>query len=181
MNSKLIIYAVVALLITTPNTKANSDKPVEEGKAIFTNRCASCHHVNKTLTGPALAGVDERRSIDWIINFVHSSQTMVKSGDKEAVTLFEKFNRIPMPDHPDLTDDNIKNIIAFIKSESKAAASQNQAPFAKPAVKKPNYQPVSLTDDFWPLMAIGAAIVLLIISLLFAVRITDLKKKQINF
>jgi cytochrome c551/c552 len=83
----------------------------EKGKAIFTTRCAGCHNVNKTLTGPLLAGVDQRRSIEWIIDFVHSSQTMVKSGDKNAVALFEQFNRIPMPDHPDLTDDHIKSIV----------------------------------------------------------------------
>ena len=59
--------------------------PVEEGKTIFAARCASCHNVNKVLTGPALAGVHERRSIDWIVSFVKSSQAMVKSGDKDAI------------------------------------------------------------------------------------------------
>jgi Cytochrome c, mono- and diheme variants len=175
MKTKRFIYALLGLLMVSPQIRANSDKPVEEGRTIFTNRCASCHAVNKSLTGPALAGVDERRSIDWIINFVHASQSMIKGGDKEAVALYEQFNRIPMPDHPDLTDDNIKSIVEFIKSEAKTA-SQDQAPFAKPAVRKPNYQPVSLTNDFWPLMAIGAAIVLLIIALLFAVRVNSLKK-----
>src|SRR5215208_1973077 len=98
--------------------------PSEEGKAIFTSRCSGCHNINKILTGPALAGVDQRRSIDWIINFVHSSQGVIKSGDKDAVALFEKFNRIPMPDHPDLTADNIKNIVDYIKSEAVAASDK---------------------------------------------------------
>src|SRR5687767_9005656 len=92
--------------------------PIEEGKAIFSSRCASCHNINKDLTGPALAGVSDRRTIEWITSFIKSSQTMVKSGDKDAVALFEKFNKIPMPDHLDLTDDNIKSIVAYIKSAS---------------------------------------------------------------
>ena len=32
----------------------------QDGKALFTANCASCHAVNKRLTGPALAGVEER-------------------------------------------------------------------------------------------------------------------------
>jgi len=90
--------------------------PIAEGKAIFSTRCAGCHNVNKVVTGPALAGVDQRHSIDWIINFVHSSQTVIKGGDEKAVALFEKFNKIPMPDHPDLTAGNIKSIVEYIKS-----------------------------------------------------------------
>jgi cytochrome c2 len=78
--------------------------PVEEGKSIFQARCAACHNINKTLTGPALAGVDQRRSMDWIVDFVHSSQTVIKNGDKDAVALFKQFNNIPMPDHNDLSE-----------------------------------------------------------------------------
>jgi len=105
MNTKKLLttlFAIWAITIVYANP------PEEEGKTIFTSRCAACHNVNKVLTGPALAGVDQRRSIEWIVKFVKSSQGLVKSGDKDAVALFQKFNRIAMPDHPDLTADNIK-------------------------------------------------------------------------
>src|SRR5881398_2429281 len=105
----LLILAMTTALL------ANANPPLDEGRTIFTARCSGCHNVNKIVTGPALAGVDQRHSIDWIINFVHSSQTVIKGGDQAAVTLFEKFNKIPMPDHPDLTADNIKNIVEYIK------------------------------------------------------------------
>ena len=32
----------------------------QDGKALFQANCASCHAVNKKLTGPALAGVEDR-------------------------------------------------------------------------------------------------------------------------
>src|SRR5215216_341188 len=123
----------------------NAAPPSEDGKTIFTARCASCHNVNKQLTGPALAGVYDRRSIDWIIKFVHSSQTVVKGGDQYAVALFEKFNKIPMPDHADLTDDNIKSIVEYVKSESKTGIEK--APFAKPGKLRPAYLPLSISKD----------------------------------
>lgn len=178
MKNKIITFLIIGLLFFWNVAKAEPDPPLD-GKSIFTSRCAACHNVNKTLTGPALAGVDERRSIDWIVNFVHSSQTMVKKGDKDAVAVFEKFNKIPMPDHPDLTAENIKSIVEFIKSESKPAGEE-KAPFAKPSVKKLNYLPLSLAKDFWPLMGVLGSILLLIATLLFAVKVNSMKKELEN-
>jgi len=74
MRNKLAAYLTLGLFLCSSNLKAYADPPVNEGKVIFNSRCASCHNVNKILTGPALAGVDQRYSIDWIVNFVHSSQ-----------------------------------------------------------------------------------------------------------
>jgi mono/diheme cytochrome c family protein len=178
MKNKIITFLIIGLLFFWNVANAAPDPPLD-GKSIFISRCAACHNVNKTLTGPALAGVDERRSIDWIINFVHSSQTMVKKGDKDAVALYEKLNKIPMPDHSDLTAENIKSIVEFIKSESKPAEA-DKSPFAKPSVKKLNYLPLSLTKDFWPLMGILGSILLLIATLLFAVKVNSMKKEFEN-
>jgi cytochrome c551/c552 len=154
----------------------NAAPPSEEGKTIFNARCASCHNVNKQLTGPALAGLHERRSIGWIINFVQSSQSMVKGGDKDAVALFEKFNKIPMPDHPDLTDDNIKSIVEFVKTESKTATET--APFAKPGKLRPNYTPLSISNDYLLFLGFFAAVVVLVAVLLFAVNASEFRREE---
>lgn len=165
MKTKFLITAFI-LLVTT--IVAHANPPVEEGKTIFMTRCAACHNVNKTLTGPALAGIDERRSIDWIINFIHSSQTMIKNGDKEALAIFEKFNKVPMPDHPDLTNDNIKNIVEYIKSQS--ASSSEQAPFTKPLKKTTPYMPLTVQNDYGFFIGYLAVVVILILAMLFAVQ-----------
>ena len=149
--------------------------PVEEGKAIFSARCAACHNVNKVITGPALAGVDQRRSIDWIINFVHSSQTVIKKGDKDAVALFEKFNKIPMPDHPDLTSDHIKSIVEFIKAE--ASTGSEKAPFNKPGKLRPVYTPLSITN-YGFFIGYLAVVTLLIIGLLIAVKVKSMERNM---
>ncbi len=147
----------------------------EEGKTIFMSRCAACHNVNKQLTGPALSGVNERRSIDWIINFVHSSQTVIKGGDKDAVALFEKFNKIPMPDHPDLTSDNIRSIVEYIKSESKDASAMTSAPFEKPTSLRPNFIPLSINNYGFFLVYLGL-VGLLIVAMLFLVRVKEFER-----
>src|SRR5687767_638267 len=107
MRNKLLL-SIITLITTVFSANAEG---APDGKAIFLARCAACHNVNKTLTGPALAGIDSRRSIDWIVNFVHSSQSLVQKGDTAAVALFTKFNKVVMPDHKDLTEVDIKNIV----------------------------------------------------------------------
>ncbi len=163
----------LSLIILLLNHVAYAD-PIEEGKALFMNRCAACHNVNQSLTGPALAGVDQRRSIEWIINFVHSSRSMIEKGDQDAVSIYEKFNRVPMPDHPDLTDENIRQIVEYIKSEAKPAGDLN-LPFAKPRDKKLNARPLSSKDS--PLIAVYLLMVAtLIASLLFAVHARNIRE-----
>src|SRR4030095_7710381 len=135
------------------------------------------HNVNKQLTGPALAGVADRRSVEWIIKFVQSSQSVIKGGDKDAVALFQQFNRIPMPDHPDLTADNIKNIVEFIKSETVASASSDKAPFAKPGSLRPNFLPLTINNYGFFLTFLGL-VALFIFSLLSLVRVKELERKS---
>jgi mono/diheme cytochrome c family protein len=169
MKTKLF-QTLIAVLATVTALAA---PPEQQGKNIFTARCASCHAVNKQLTGPALAGVDQRHTIDWIVNFVHSSQTLVKSGDKQAVALFEKFNKIPMPDHPDLTAEDIKGIVSYIKSE--ASLGGDKAPFAKPGKLRPSYTPLTFANaEFF--VSYLVVVALLVVALLFAVQIKQYER-----
>ena len=88
------------------------------GEDLFKRICSVCHTINKgKLIGPDLANVHKRRPMEWILKFVKSSQTMIKNKDKDAVTLFGKYNNIIMPD-PNLSEEQIKTILNFIISIS---------------------------------------------------------------
>lgn len=140
MKTKSLLAVLTFLLTICFSAKADE---VQNGKAIFLSRCAACHNVNKTLTGPALAGVMDRHTLDWIVNFVHSSQTLVKSGDSSAVRLYTQFSRVVMPDHSDLTEENIKSLLAYIKSETGISTG---APFSKPVKMIKAYKLITLND-----------------------------------
>ncbi|MDQ6815054.1 MAG: cytochrome c [Bacteroidota bacterium] len=173
MRTKFLL-SILALLPAFCSFAMPANTLAEEGKALFTNRCAACHNVNKTLTGPALAGVDQRHTIAWITRFVHSSQTVIKSGDKEAIALFEKFNKITMPDHPDLTEADIKGIVEYIKSETKTAAT-DAAPFRKPGKIHPNYTPLSI-DNYGYFTFFVALVFVLVGALLALVKVKSLQR-----
>lgn len=147
--------------------------PTEEGKTIFMSRCASCHNVNKVIVGPALAGVSDRHTEDWIIHFVHSSQTVIKGGDKTAIDLYEKYNKVPMPDHTDLSPESIKNILAYIKSETKAPES---GPTFRPDKIHPPYTPFS-SDDYGVFAVYVSLILILTGALIALVRVKEIKRE----
>ena len=41
-----------------------------QGEIIFNEKCAACHKVDNRFIGPALAGVTERRTPEWIMNII---------------------------------------------------------------------------------------------------------------
>ena len=85
--------------------------------------CAACHSIGEgPRVGPDLKGITARRSMAWIMKFVKSSQTLIKSGDPEAVAVFKKFNNIPMPDMP-LSDAQIQEVMEYIDSKSGGSKS----------------------------------------------------------
>jgi cytochrome c551/c552 len=163
------VLSFLLLLIT-----AYSTPPSEEGKVIFNSRCAGCHNVNKTLVGPALAGVHERHDLDWIIRFVKSPQSMISGGDPQAVDVFEKFNRMPMPDHPDLTEEQIKSILEYVKTET--SSTQVNAIF-RPEKRKPAYLPVE-ADNYGFFFTLFGSIGLLVFVLLFFVRVKEYQRTK---
>ena len=172
MKNKIILL----IFFLTVTNSLFAYPPTEEGKSIFMSRCAACHNVNKNMTGPALSGIDLRRSIDWIISFVQSSQSMVKKGDTTAIAIFEKFKRIQMPDHADLTNENIKSIVAYIKAESKLIPD-DKAPFVRPGQQKPFYLPISISN-YGFFLVYFAVVIALILALYFAVQLKTFERNK---
>ena len=88
----------------------------QNGEALFKAKCAACHTATKArLVGPGLADIDDKRSDEWLISFVKSSQAMIKSGDADAVAVFNEYNKSVMPDQP-LSDAEVLAIIDFLDS-----------------------------------------------------------------
>ncbi len=76
-------------------------KPVfaQTGEDVFAKNCIACHTIGGgNRVGPDLKGVEERRSVEWIGQFILSSEKLINSGDQDAIDNFEKFNKIKMQD-----------------------------------------------------------------------------------
>jgi mono/diheme cytochrome c family protein len=86
------------------------------GDALFKSNCAQCHSVNEKVVGPALAGITKRRSIDWIVQWVHNPARIVASGDWYAVNLFNANDKQQMPSFSQLTDKEIQDIVTWVNA-----------------------------------------------------------------
>ncbi len=143
-----------------------------QGKEIFKTRCVSCHALDKVLVGPALKGATKKYELKWFTQFVRSSASLIAAGDEKAVKIFNEFNKIPMTEHKDLSDEQIAGIYAYIESESTETAVASDAAAINPTNilrledKKSTLRPIAgntawLVDSLW-LVVCGAIIFFLL-------------------
>lgn len=112
----ITLLAVFLSVISQFQAKAQAN-----GESIFKANCTSCHVVgDNKVVGPGLKNVHQRRSEEWLLKWIKNSSALIKSGDADAVKLFEENNKIAMPAF-NLKDDEIKALIAYIKTESEKA------------------------------------------------------------
>ncbi|WP_245574498.1 c-type cytochrome [Hugenholtzia roseola] len=95
---------------------AGGGADIAKGKELFEGNCKACHKVHERAVGPALAGISERRDEAWIIAFVKNSKKVIDSGDAYAVKLYNDYNKTVMPAHEFLSDDDVRNIVAYVNS-----------------------------------------------------------------
>ena len=89
----------------------------QDGEKIFKENCAVCHSLGKeTVTGPGLEGVMKRvPSEEWLLKWIKNNDALIKSGDAYAVKI-NAFAESQMTPFTNLSDDEIKSVIAYIKA-----------------------------------------------------------------
>ena len=92
---------------------------VNVGKTLFKNNCANCHAKNMVskLTGPALAGVEERWAEypqEDLYSWIRNSQGLIQAGHPRATELWAEWDPVVMNAFPNLTDVEIESILAYI-------------------------------------------------------------------
>ena len=86
----------------------------QDGQALFTQNCASCHSINKILTGPALGGVEGRwPSKDLLRIWIKNWNKAVATGDAYAKQMAASTPNV-MNTFENLGDPEIDAILAYI-------------------------------------------------------------------
>lgn len=120
---KTLFALVFGLIVSTAGA--------QDGAALFKKHCTMCHKLGGRMVGPDLIGVNEKQSQEWLVSFIKSSNSMIKSGDPDAVAIFKEFNETPMPDQP-LSDIEIKSILTYIESQGAGNDQTADQPPAEP-------------------------------------------------
>ena len=107
---------------------------VDKGKSLFNSQCAACHKLKKKAVGPALAGVTAKYEKEWLYSWIKNSSAMIKAGDPQAVAIWEEYNKTAMTAFPQLSNEDIDNILAYTdytppapEMPSQAAATTNSS------------------------------------------------------
>ncbi len=84
-----------------------------KGKATFENLCSACHKLDKKFIGPAMAGVTERRSSEWIMNMILNPEEMIQK-DPIAKQLMIESNMAVMANQ-NLTEEEARSILEYFR------------------------------------------------------------------
>lgn len=138
--SRKLYFSLALMLIFSLSSFAQDAAPAAatggdpaKGKELFNANCAACHKLDAKATGPALRGIADKYEMSWIYKWVHNSSDLIKSGDADAVKVFEENNKVPMTAFPQLSEGDIDDIVAYTstpKEEAPAAAAAGAVPGA---------------------------------------------------
>ncbi|MEL6863170.1 MAG: c-type cytochrome [Bacteroidota bacterium] len=115
LSIRILLLTICSFFVFQLSAQPN----LEEGKALFKGNCAQCHNKNMVddLTGPALAGTEERWA-DYpredLYKWIRNSQAMIADGHPRATQLWADWKPTVMNSFPNLTDEQIDNILGYI-------------------------------------------------------------------
>ncbi|MBP7172824.1 MAG: c-type cytochrome [Cloacibacterium sp.] len=135
------LVALGIFLFTGTSIFAQTKGDAKKGETLFKTNCAACHALDKQTIGPALGGVVDRlqkeQNLDtaWINKWVKDSKALRLSGDKYANEVFNKFNKVEMTAFPNLTDQDIADILEYTTNPPKEVAEENPEEVAAKALE----------------------------------------------
>lgn len=130
---RLSILAILTIILLSFSQKGTTktirytsklvqDSLFQKGEELFMQKCSACHHWNmqSILAAPALKGIEKRWKGDEenLYLFIQNSQKVIKSGHSYAQKLYKSWGSSLMPANADLTKQDIRAILAYIKSEA---------------------------------------------------------------
>lgn len=125
LTAKILHLGFVLLFTFSTSLFAQEGDPVK-GKSLYNINCAACHKLDGKMTGPALRNVEQRLSDEqgldraWLTAWIRNSSGVIKSGDAYANKIFNEYNKSLMTPFPQLSDQDISDILAYTAAEPAA-------------------------------------------------------------
>jgi mono/diheme cytochrome c family protein/Na+-transporting methylmalonyl-CoA/oxaloacetate decarboxylase gamma subunit len=176
--NRLQLFFALVLSITTLGASAQNIPTeaanIQAGKALFESNCKQCHAVDKKVIGPPLANVYDRApSVAWIKSFVRNSSAVIASGDAYANKIYEENNHTLMTSFSSFKDEQIMDILAYIKN----ATDNPPAPPVPPPGKQDAQQGGGgIPSSYLNAIIIGMVLILVLILIVLIYLISSVKR-----
>ncbi len=136
-----LILCLTSLAATAQESTASGD-PVA-GKTLFRENCQQCHNpdMKTMMTGPPLGPAEQNWSAyprEDLYAWVHNTQALIAKGQPHAVELWNKYKPTVMTPFPNLSNEDIESILAYVHQQytKTPVAVVAGGPAAGPAAKK---------------------------------------------
>jgi len=126
--TKTLLLSLFFSLFASLSLIAQEGDPAK-GKSLFNTNCAACHNLDRKMTGPALRNVEQRLADeqgldrDWIASWIRNSAAVIRSGHPYANKIYAEYNNAAMTAMPQLTDQDISDILAYTATEATVPAT----------------------------------------------------------
>jgi mono/diheme cytochrome c family protein len=89
------------------------EKMVNKGQAIYQSKCFACHKLStELLVGPGWAGVTNRRTPEWIMNWITNTKVMLDKDLAAQADMVVCLIRMP---NQDLSDEEARDVLEFMR------------------------------------------------------------------
>ena len=116
---RIAITIIIGTFFFACNNTNNNDheKPASiSGEQLFKINCAQCHRPTEDFTGPALRNVASRwANKTMLYEFIKDPQSVI-ARDNYAKKLFEKWKQAYMQPFPNLSNEEIDNILNYCET-----------------------------------------------------------------
>lgn len=85
----------------------------QSGAELFNKMCSACHKMDKKFVGPAMDGVTERRTPEWIMNMILNPENMLREDPIAKELLIE--SNMAMMANQNLTEDEARIILEYFR------------------------------------------------------------------
>ncbi|MEI6817122.1 MAG: cytochrome c [Bacteroidota bacterium] len=97
------------------NVKLNhplDETMITKGSAVYNAKCIACHKLsNEKLVGPGYKGVCDKRTPEWIMNFITNTNVMLDSDLVAQQLMVVCLARMP---NQNLSDEDARNTLEFL-------------------------------------------------------------------
>ena len=99
--------------ITPPLADTPDATMAAKGEETFNTYCTVCHRPKKRLTGPAMIGLLDRRTPEWVMNMILNPDVMEKQ-DPIAKKLVEEYNTLMLNQR--LNEQQAREVLEYIRT-----------------------------------------------------------------
>jgi mono/diheme cytochrome c family protein len=85
-----------------------------KGENTFSTICVACHMAEQRMIGPALKGIYDRRSPEWVMNMILNPDGMLKE-DPIAIALLKEYNNAIMLNQ-NLSEEDARAVTEYLRT-----------------------------------------------------------------